>query len=320
MLSRLEDVGRWGQRWARASEPWTNVVGVARSLMAASTALTLAVNPTTTFFRPVAGLQSSPYCPIDQTLFCVLSGHLQLARWLAVAALVIVASGYRPRYTGLLHWWITLSFNLNAAMIEGGDGAAAILTFLLIPITLTDSRKWHWDAPLQPKMTLGDDLARLVAMVSLIVIRVQVAGIYMHAAIGKFEVEEWANGTALYYWALSPIFGAYGFVATVLRPVVVNAFGVTVLTWSVLAIEYFLSAALLMPKRLWRVFLVLGIALHAGIILVHGLVTFSMVMFAALVLYLRPVENVFVFRRGKAAARASAPAPAARLAPGLERA
>jgi hypothetical protein len=55
--------------------------------------------------------------------------------------------------------------------------------------------------------------------------------------------------------------------------------------------------ALTMPKRYWKPLLVAGIALHAGIALIQGLVSFSIVMTAALILYLRPVECAFAFRR-----------------------
>jgi antimicrobial peptide system SdpB family protein len=296
MLSGLDRIGAFGQRWARATSPWTNVYGLARSMLAASTALTLAFNRTTSLFSPASGGLKAPFCDglRGAGLFCVVpEPGLDLARWVAAALLVLVASGYRPRLTGIIHWWVSFSLAINAVTVDGGDGAAAVLALLLLPVTLTDGRRWHWQPPPTARETTGDDVRRIVALVALTAIRVQVAGIYFHAAVGKFSVEEWTNGTALYYWLNSPLFGAVGIFSRILQPILLSAVGVTLLTWSVLVLEYCLSAALFMPKKLRGLFLWLGIGLHAAILLIHGLVSFSTVMFAALILYLRPVERPF---------------------------
>jgi antimicrobial peptide system SdpB family protein len=296
MLTLVEDLGARAQSWARRAEPWTNVYGVARSLIALSTAATLLANRTSTLFIPAAGGVKAPLCTgvRGAGLYCLMpETHLELARWIAIALLLVVASGWRPRLTGVVHAWLAFSLQANALMIDGGDNAAAVLSLLLVPVTLTDARRWHWQRARPAAGTIADDALRLVALVTLTAMRVQVAGIYFHASIGKFGVEEWTNGTAVYYFSQSPIFGASGLVSTLLRPVLVSAIGVTAITWSVLVLEYLLSAALVMPKRAWGVLLVMGIGLHAGIIAIHGLWSFSTVMFAALVLYLRPTERPF---------------------------
>jgi antimicrobial peptide system SdpB family protein len=296
MLTLLESLGMRARTWARATDPWTNVYGLARTLIALSTAATLAFNRTTALFVPAAGGVQAPICEgiRGDGLFCLVPHHdLGVARWFGVALLLVVASGYRPRFTGIIHWWIAFSLQANALTLDGGDNAAAVLALLLVPVTLTDARTWHWQASPAPTGTTRDDATRLVALITLTALRVQVAGIYFHASIGKFGVEEWTNGTALYYFTQSPIFGATGIVTAVMRPIVLSAVGVTLLTWSVLVLEYLLSAALLMPKRFWAPLLVAGISLHAGIILIHGLWSFGVVMFGALVLYLRPVERPF---------------------------
>jgi antimicrobial peptide system SdpB family protein len=296
MLTALEKLGALARTWARTTNPWTNVYGVARSILALSTALTLAFNRTTTLFIPGAGGLKPPFCDglRGAGLFCVGSpDRLGIARWIAVALLLVVASGYRPRITGVIHWWISFSLQASALLLDGGDAAAAVLSLLLLPVTLTDPRVWHWQPCLEVAPTAGNDARRLASLVALTMVRVQVAGIYFHAAIGKFQVEEWTNGTALYYFATSPIFGATGLIRQAADAILIYAVPLTLVTWSVLVLEYLLSAALVMPKRFWNVMLWLGLALHAGIILLLGLVSFSLIMFAALILYLRPVERPF---------------------------
>ena len=216
-----------------------------------------------------------------------------MRRWVCVALLVVVASGYRPRFTGVIQWWIAFSYQASAVVLEGGDQITALLTFFLLPITLSDPRRWHWQTPPRAA-TLGDkEVGRLVGTMCLTAIRLQVAIIYLHAAIGKMSVDEWVNGTALYYWASHPVFGAPSWLRPIMMPILTNAHTVAALTWSVMLVEMALGMALVMSPGARRRMLPLGIALHFGIALLHGLVTFSIVMTGALFLYLRPLEQPF---------------------------
>jgi antimicrobial peptide system SdpB family protein len=186
-----------------------------------------------------------------------------------------------------LHFWLSFSLQANALVVEGGDQITSVLTMLLLPVALTDPRRWHWD----PAPVGTNTEARFVARTALTAIRVQVAGIYFHAAVGKFAVEQWTDGTALYYWLLHPTFGAAPWLAPALGQALRNGFVVCAMTWSVLVLEFTLAAALIARRRLWPRLFWAGIALHAGIIVMQGLVSFGLVMFAALLLYLRPHED-----------------------------
>lgn len=294
----LKELGKSTRDWARRYEPCTNVYGLARSLIAIGSASTLATTSTSALFHPVLGaISSGPTCdrgPGPLGLFCLLGeGHLEIARWLAVAGLLLVASGWRPRLTGVLHWWLSLSFFSSATLADGGDQISVVLSALLLPVTLCDGRRWHWQSHVARETGLRDDLRRLVALAALFVIRVQVAGVYMQASVAKFSVQEWADGTALYYWASDPTFGASPWLLVLLAPIMSSRVLLTAMTWGAMAFEYLLSAALVMPKRAWGLLLVPGILFHFAIALMHGLPSFSIAMFGALVLYLRPVEMRF---------------------------
>jgi antimicrobial peptide system SdpB family protein len=212
----------------------------------------------------------------------------------AIAILLVVASGWRPRITGVLHAYVAWSFSANALMLDGGDQVAACLAFILVPVTLSDPRKWHWSAPPARTGTASDDLMRVIAQTALLVARIQVAGVYFQAFVGKLVVPEWVNGTALWYWLLHPDLGASTWLAPAAR-VVLSTPAVAPLTWGVLILEAALTVALVLPKKRWAPLLALGFALHAGIFVVHGLMSFMLSMFAALILYLRPTERVFRF-------------------------
>ena len=287
------------RRWTARTVPWTNVYGLARTLLAISTMSTLLFNSNATLFRPIAGVpRAVPYCSeLSQKLgpFCLAGGHLELGRWVLIALLLLAASGWRPRITGPIQWWISMGFQATASTVDGGDQATAVLTLLLLPIALTDRRKWHW-TECSPEEASGD-WRRLLALSSLAMVRLQVCAIYFHAAVGKMRVTEWADGTALYAWFNHPTFGGNDTVMLFLRPLITHAVTVTAITWSVIVLEFLLTMGLFATRPVLRVLLPFGIAFHLGIIVIHGLSSFALVMFGALILYLRPVDEVFSLGR-----------------------
>jgi len=284
--------------------PWTNVYGLARTLLAGATLLTLLCNGADLLFRPLGAeiAQEVHDIPLLRlSLFTLLPGdRLGIARCLAIAILALVVVGWRPRITGLLHWWVTASFAVSSVIVEGGDQAAAILTLLLVPVTLTDGRRSHWSAPEPPDEGRRPPdtaaVASAVAASALALVRLQMAVIYFFACTAKLGVAEWANGTALYYWFLHPIFGVDGWRRALLLPILVDPVGVTLMTWGAIAIEALLFMGLLMERRFRPHLLVTGILFHAGIAAIHGLPTFGMIMIAGLVLYLVPTDRALTLR------------------------
>lgn len=282
-------------RWASGQQPWTNVYGLARSLLASSTALTLAASHSATLFRPAAGIPDAPACDGlgGIALFCLLGvERLEWARWIAVGVLLLTASGWKPRWTALPHWWISFSLQTTATTVDGGDQAAAVLTALLLPVALTDRRRWHWTLDREQG---ARGLSCLVAASALVACRVQVAAIYFHAAVGKMRVPEWVDGTALYYWFTDPMFGLQEPFVGWLWPALSEGSVVAGLTWFVISLELALASGLVAPRRVWPGLLAAGVAFHAGIYLIHGLASFSLTMVGALILYLRPPERQYLF-------------------------
>ena len=183
---------------------------------------------------------------------------------------------------------------MTGTLVDGGDQVAQVITLLLLPVTLTDQRISHWHAT--PDDARDQIIRRLIAISALVAIRVQVAGIYFHAAVGKMAVPEWRDGTAIYYWFTDPMFGLSGITREALWPVITNPVGVTLLTWGTILFEITLFAALFSARRVRPVLLVLGIMFHAAIAVIHGLLSFSLAMCGALILFLRPPNELFNIR------------------------
>jgi antimicrobial peptide system SdpB family protein len=106
-------------------------------------------------------------------------------------------------------------------------------------------------------------------------------------------MEEWLNGTVLYYWLIDPVVGLPDWLRF-MTPLLSSSF-VVLLTWGTLVLEIILFMALFAPKRWWKALLISGIIFHAGIAVTMGLVTFGLAMFAGLILYLRPADEEFSF-------------------------
>lgn len=309
----LTALGARARAWVAGPAPWSNVMGLARTLLALGTAGTLFFSHSTSLFRPGAKTPDFPQClgMREVSLFCqVPPDALEVARWVGVVLLLVVASGWRPRLTGLVHWWVTFSFSTAALVTDGGDQVATVLTFLLVPMTLTDPRRWHWEAPPQ-RPAHEDELRRLVARSSGVAVRVQMAGLYLHASIGKLKVTEWVDGTALYYWLTDGFLGVPPWLQQALMPVLVRP-SVTLLTWGVLAFEFLLFMALTLGRPVQRVLLPLAVLFHATIAVTYGLSSFFASMCAGLLLYLRPLEVPFDFQAW-GARLATLPGPLSRL-------
>ncbi|NOT74877.1 MAG: hypothetical protein HOP08_08095 [Cyclobacteriaceae bacterium] len=277
----------------------TNVTGLARTLLALSTLLTLTFNDTGILFT--ATVESNPpYCtgPSVISIFCLFAPHYELARFVAIFILVLVASGWRPQITCLFHAWVAFSLKASSSILEGGDQVASILTLLLLPICLTDKRTWHWERSTSTSTATSvfQELTYFVHASALLVIRLQIAYLYFDASIKKFHVVEWLNGTALYYWISNSYFGANDIGRSILMPLVLNPIIVSLMTWSVLVFEVFLFTAIVVPEKYRRPLLILGIAFHFMIGIIHGLMPFFFSMCGALVLYLRPINAEFNFR------------------------
>jgi antimicrobial peptide system SdpB family protein len=282
MLKRFEQTAA---AVAAAKTPFTSVVGLVRTMLALATAGTLAATDPAAIFSPAAEvMEIPPVCGDGRfaSLFCTLPREdLAIMRWSAVVLLLVVASGWRPRITGLLHVWVAMSLQVSGVLVDGGDQIASNLALLLLPLTLADARRWHWagDAASVP-------VARIVGQVSLFAARLQVAGVYFHAAAGKFGHEEWADGTAVYYWFTHPFFGAPGWLRGPLTSALEVGVIVASIAWGTIVLEFFLAAAPWLPRATQRKLFPLGVALHLGIVLIHGLVSFVTTMWGALILLL----------------------------------
>ena len=266
---------------------YNTAFGFARTVFAISTLLTLLCNDEHVMFKSGINHSLSPSIALINKFnifWLVPDQHITLLKWGLCVLLCIIASGWRPRFTCILHWYIATCF-FNASLdIEGGDQIISNITLLLIPICLLDNRKSHWDVYL-PSSTTFQSVSRIITNSFFFLIKIQVCVLYFHSAIGKFAIPQWINGTALYYWFNHPVFGMTDSVKNIVNPVVTNSFASFILCWSVLIFELILSAGILISKKYYKKLFILGVGFHFMIIIAHGLFSFFFSMLAVLLLY-----------------------------------
>lgn len=287
-IARIEDKIR---NFAIVNAPYSNVIGLGRSIIALGTLLTLITNPidnllikkTTGEFFLTELLKEDISTKFN---FFLLFGseNLFIAKWLAIIILVVIISGYFQKITSILHWWITFSFFHSSAIIDGGDQIASILTLLLIPICLFDNRRNHWDHRVERESILN-----LISISFLFLLQLQMSIVYLHAAVGKFGHNEWANGTAIYYWLNHSYFGMSQYM-NFFNVLLTNSYVVTFLTYGTLILELALFLALFAGKNYKLILLFIAIFFHFIIIFSLGIFSFFFAMAGGLILYLCPAN------------------------------
>lgn len=271
------------------ANPFNRAYAIARTLLAIGTLLTLIFTSTGDLFRLGSGTSNLLNCQelLNLSLYCVAGEtNIPFAKGFSIIVLLLVISGFYPRWVAPLHWWVAISLNISGRTVDGGEQVTSVLTFLIAIVALSDSRRNHWNISPAP----SNSLLFTNSIIAMIVIKLQVAIIYFHAATAKFKVTEWVDGTALYYWFNSPFFGLAEPLKTLFAPIL-NSSMVTVLTWTPLFLEVALAFAFLMDRRPKKVLLILGIVFHISIAIFMGIASFSIAMIAALFLYIYPIHD-----------------------------
>lgn len=270
----------------------TNTLGFIRSLLALSTLFVILFNPLDILFHTGLGVPSIPNC--NGTLlskinfFCIFSFNPYLSKIIAILILMWVISGFYPKITGLLHWWLALSVNTGLVIVDGGAQIASALTFLIIPLTLTDNRINHWYSVNKKE----NEYFKISDFVTIQILKIQVAIIYFDAAISKLFAPNWTEGTALYYFINDPSLGATGIRLNLLNVLFDFPLLLVLTTYFIIILELFLAISIFIKCSYFKHKLfILGIIFHILIFLVFGIFTFVIAMFSALLLLLIPINK-----------------------------
>lgn len=201
--------------------------------------------------------------------------------------LILVVTGFFPAITSFLHFYVSTSYTLHFSNIcDGGDYLATLITFLLIPVYITDFRKNSWCD--YSRITLFPKLNLISRSVNYNALRLLICIIYFHAGSSKFNVTEWYNGTAIYYFLNDPMSGNTFFIENAFfKYILSKPLFITIFTWGTLFTEILLSFMIFCTSYKYRkIAFALGLILHLCIIPTFFIPAFSFKMIACLFFYL----------------------------------
>ncbi len=268
--------------------PYTWVYGLARTILAVGTLITLSCSSVDVLFDETIFHQVNAKHLFSNINYFMLFGweNLALAKGIAIVLLLITASGIYPRLTGIFQWWIASSFFYASTIIEGGDQINSIICLLFIPVTLLDSRKWHWG------ITSSSENKNFVGNLMFLLIAIQMAMIYLNAVTDKVYAgtEEWKLGNAIYYYLNDSYFSYPDWMDPLVTNLLANSFIVSSLTWGTMFLELILFGILFSTKNIKFAFFPIAVIFHFGIAIFLGLISFFMAMTAGLIIYLIPKE------------------------------
>jgi antimicrobial peptide system SdpB family protein len=268
----------------------TNTFGLARTILALSFLLTLMFNDFNNlspeiYFREIVLAKKDIFNFFSYFHY----SNLFIPKLFSYIILILVISGYYPRYTAIPHAWVSYSLFHTFAIIEGGDQLCYMLCILLIPILIFDNRKSHW----QGEVCFSNEKISFALNVFLWLIKIQISFVYLQAFMDKCYIKEWYNGTAVYYWLNHNMFGLQGSIQNFTNSILSNKYICSTITWSVLLSELFVAYALVGGKEIKKVAFYIGLVLHALFFIFLGLPTFMLSMYSALILYLWETDKTF---------------------------
>lgn len=263
----------------------SNTITLARVLLALCFLTTLIFTPIHDLFpiQHFTQLKSDIHGLSNLNLFLWFDSAM-IPYFISLFVLILVVTGIYPRIMCLIQSWVSYSIYHTMLVTDGGDQINIILTFLLIPICVLDSRNNGWKVNINRDLTLNTLLSHNASL-ALIFIQIQMAILYLNAGVSKLFATDWLNGTAVYYWFNDPTFGAPAFLHTCFSFLFQNDYSVTIINWSVILLELFLFVGLFLQQKYKYLLFVLAFVFHFLIFAIHGLPSFGLSMTAGLILF-----------------------------------
>ncbi|MBP2834091.1 hypothetical protein J8281_17980 [Aquimarina sp. U1-2] len=264
-----------------------NTITLARALLATGIIITLLFNTMSDLFPEHHILEIKDNASgLMKLNYFLWFENLSIPYYFSIVSLIIAICGFFPRYLSIVQSWVTYSVFHTMLIVEGGDQISVILSLLMIPVCILDTRSNGWKmirTKVKPDHRKG--FWYYNAKCALLFIAVQMAVLYLNAGISKIFAAEWDSGTAVYYWFYDTTFGAPIWVKNSIGFLFTNKYSVSFINWGVIFLELSLFITLFLKQDKKYIFFILGIIFHFFIILIHGLPTFFLAMSAGLILY-----------------------------------
>lgn len=265
----------------------SRILGVGRTMMALAQASVLIFTPSQYLFVPVGDQTLADRCAsgglFRVSAYCISPDNHAVISYILIAALLVVASGILPRYTSILHFWVSLSIGLSISLPDGGETIMQVMTLFIMLASVADGRMWHWQDSRDGRWNRPQSLLG-VAWAGTWFVRIQVAYIYIHSGLAKLAVEQWQDGTAVYYVARMEYFGAAGLFDELFRTLTAIPAIALLSTWGTIVLEVVLGLLILVNRKSAGAMAIAVCAfIHVWIAAMIGILSFATIMVGAVV-------------------------------------
>jgi antimicrobial peptide system SdpB family protein len=196
--------------------------------------------------------------------------YLNIAKWVCVVLIALTFFFNLNPFFVFIHYTISLSVFHSFLISEGGDQINMILMLIIFIFSLA--------------ISFSNSIIKKSIELFIFTVKLQASIIYLQASVAKLYVQEWSDGTAIYYWLNHNIFGlpieSMKFINKVLIVPEISFF----ITFSVIIFELVISYVIWANFNNKIIFLILGLLFHFGIFIIHSLPTFFLSMSVILIL------------------------------------
>lgn len=225
--------------------------------------------------------QASVYCLVG-------SENVMLADAVVVLGLILVISGLYPRWTGLLHLYLTYAISTTHTVSDGGKSALLVMVAVLALVSLSDERRHAYTTDLD-----ADCIAKPMGRISQTAIlfgRLFLCLLYAAAAIGGL----WTHDASSEQSAPNTFFGDW-FQILGTPWSFAHHWPLALAVWVPVALEILIAINILGTANMRRAAFTFVVILHAGTALSSGLLGFGLIMIGCCLAVITPpnrYENI----------------------------
>lgn len=268
---------------------WHVIFATGRAVMAVGQVSILLFTPATALFVPVGGddpLSSCDRAVLAISPYCWFSGAEQIVNIFILFAFMWIASGFLPQVSGFVHIWLSFSLAQSISLPDGGDYVAQVVAVFLAFISLGHDRLWYWKS--NQSQNPSPTIRAAIGVGAVWALRMQISWIYVNSSLAKISVEEWQEGSAIYYIARQEFFGSGGLFGDLFLWLTAIPLLSLVITWGTILVELSIAVLILFPRNAPSAAFLLSLFLHAGIIVIMGLFSFGLIMIGAVLIAAAP--------------------------------
>ncbi len=281
-------VSAWDRFWFQPAQPHTLClirVLAGAMLLYSHLVWTLGLNdflgPNAWIDRQTAAQLSRPFYSWSPLFY--FDSPLALGVYHTVAVLVMAALfvGWRTRTAAVLAWLFAVSYchRLQGALFGLDQAITMIAMYLMIG---PSGAVYSVDRWLAKRRGAAAPSATSSANVAIRLIQIHLCVIYLFSAIAKMKGDTWSDGSAIWYAVANLEYQSFDLTWIARFPWLIALTTHATIYWE---LTY---AGLIWPKTTRPIMLAMAVAVHGGIALAMGMITFGLAMLIANVAFVPP--------------------------------